>query len=76
MQFLQMYLSLRNVGVFYNTKYHGVFHLLQEGPLRPVVDCIDLLSDSEDEGCSSLAGTVSCCKEYFFHIRYCLTRDF
>ncbi|XP_033468305.1 E3 SUMO-protein ligase ZNF451 isoform X2 [Epinephelus lanceolatus] len=31
---------------------------VSEGPLRPVVDCIDLLSDSEDEGCSSLAGTI------------------
>uniref|UniRef100_A0A3B5LX38 C2H2-type domain-containing protein n=1 Tax=Xiphophorus couchianus TaxID=32473 RepID=A0A3B5LX38_9TELE len=25
-----------------------------EGPFRPVLECIDLLSDSEDEGCSSL----------------------
>ncbi|XP_062286766.1 E3 SUMO-protein ligase ZNF451 [Scomber scombrus] len=27
-------------------------------PLRPVLDCIDLLSDSEDEGCSSFAGML------------------
>lgn len=33
--------------------------LMQEGPLRPVLECIDLLSDSEDEGCSSLPNTVS-----------------
>lgn len=32
---------------------------MQEGPLRPVLECIDLLSDSEDEGCSSLPVTVS-----------------
>ncbi|KAM4729362.1 E3 SUMO-protein ligase ZNF451 isoform 2-T2 [Anableps anableps] len=31
---------------------------LQEGPFRPVLECIDLLSDSEDEGCSSLAGKL------------------
>ncbi|XP_056250889.1 E3 SUMO-protein ligase ZNF451 isoform X2 [Seriola aureovittata] len=29
---------------------------VSEGPLKPVLECIDLLSDSEDEGCSSLAG--------------------
>ncbi|KAM4591113.1 E3 SUMO-protein ligase ZNF451 isoform 2-T6 [Odontesthes bonariensis] len=28
---------------------------VSEGPLRPVLECIDLLSDSEDEGCSSLS---------------------
>lgn len=33
--------------------------LMQEGPLRPVLECIDLLSDSEDEGCSSFPNTVS-----------------
>uniref|UniRef100_A0A3P9MM22 Zinc finger protein 451 n=1 Tax=Oryzias latipes TaxID=8090 RepID=A0A3P9MM22_ORYLA len=27
---------------------------VSEGPLRPVLDCIDLLSDSDEEGCSSL----------------------
>uniref|UniRef100_A0A1A7XPP5 Zinc finger protein 451 n=1 Tax=Iconisemion striatum TaxID=60296 RepID=A0A1A7XPP5_9TELE len=26
---------------------------VSEGPLRPVLDCIDLLSDSDDDGCSS-----------------------
>ncbi|XP_070697072.1 E3 SUMO-protein ligase ZNF451 [Pempheris klunzingeri] len=31
---------------------------VSEGTLRPVLECIDLLSDSEDEGCSSLAGTI------------------
>ncbi|KAK2824196.1 hypothetical protein Q5P01_021371 [Channa striata] len=32
---------------------------VSEGPLRPVLECIDLLSDdSDDEGCSSLAGTL------------------
>nr|XP_046257662.1 E3 SUMO-protein ligase ZNF451 [Scatophagus argus]XP_046257663.1 E3 SUMO-protein ligase ZNF451 [Scatophagus argus] len=31
---------------------------VSEGPVRPVLECIDLLSDSEDEGCSSLAGTL------------------
>ncbi|XP_069000933.1 E3 SUMO-protein ligase ZNF451 isoform X1 [Embiotoca jacksoni] len=31
---------------------------VSEGPLRPVVECIDLLSDSEDEGCSSLGVTL------------------
>ncbi|XP_038592987.1 E3 SUMO-protein ligase ZNF451 isoform X1 [Micropterus salmoides] len=31
---------------------------VSEGSLRPVLDCIDLLSESEDEGCSSLVGTV------------------
>lgn len=29
---------------------------VSEGPFRPVLECIDLLSDSEDEGSSSLAG--------------------
>ncbi|KAM9365635.1 E3 SUMO-protein ligase ZNF451 [Pholidichthys leucotaenia] len=28
---------------------------VSEGPLRPVLECIDLLSDSGDEGCSSLS---------------------
>ncbi|XP_024153638.1 E3 SUMO-protein ligase ZNF451 isoform X1 [Oryzias melastigma] len=27
---------------------------VSEGPLRPVLDCIDLLSDSDEDGCSSL----------------------
>ncbi|KAM7408866.1 hypothetical protein PAMA_002541 [Pampus argenteus] len=31
---------------------------VSEAPLRPVLDCIDLLSDSEDEGCSSFACTL------------------
>ncbi|XP_040906361.1 E3 SUMO-protein ligase ZNF451 isoform X2 [Toxotes jaculatrix] len=31
---------------------------VSEGPLRPVLECIDLLSDSEDEGCSSLSGVI------------------
>lgn len=31
---------------------------VSEGPLRPVLECIDLLSDSEDEGCSSLPVTL------------------
>ncbi|XP_070772364.1 E3 SUMO-protein ligase ZNF451 [Enoplosus armatus] len=31
---------------------------VSESSLRPVLDCIDLLSDSEDEGCSSLVGTL------------------
>ncbi|KAM9847944.1 E3 SUMO-protein ligase ZNF451 isoform 2-T3 [Aulostomus maculatus] len=33
---------------------------VSEGRLRPVVECVDLLSDSEDEGCSSssFTGTV------------------
>ncbi|XP_076599915.1 E3 SUMO-protein ligase ZNF451 [Chaetodon auriga] len=31
---------------------------VSEGPVRPVLECIDLLSDSEDEGCSSLADTI------------------
>lgn len=31
---------------------------VSEAPLRPVLDCIDLLSDSEDEGCSSYADTL------------------
>ncbi|XP_014916129.1 zinc finger protein 451 isoform X1 [Poecilia latipinna] len=31
---------------------------VSEGPFRPVLECIDLLSDSEDEGSSSLAGMV------------------
>ncbi|XP_005737193.1 zinc finger protein 451 [Pundamilia nyererei] len=31
---------------------------VSEGPLRPVLECIDLLSDSEDEGCSSLPNTL------------------
>ncbi|XP_029377031.1 E3 SUMO-protein ligase ZNF451 [Echeneis naucrates] len=31
---------------------------VSEGPLKPMLECIDLLSDSEDEGCSSLAGTL------------------
>uniref|UniRef100_A0A1A8MEB0 Zinc finger protein 451 n=1 Tax=Nothobranchius pienaari TaxID=704102 RepID=A0A1A8MEB0_9TELE len=31
---------------------------VSEGPLRPVLDCIDLLSDSDDEGCSSWAVTL------------------
>uniref|UniRef100_A0A8D2ZZP7 Zinc finger protein 451 n=1 Tax=Scophthalmus maximus TaxID=52904 RepID=A0A8D2ZZP7_SCOMX len=34
----------------------AVCYFLQEGSVRPVMDCIDLLSDSEDEGCSSFAG--------------------
>ncbi|KAG7512230.1 hypothetical protein JOB18_023888 [Solea senegalensis] len=29
---------------------------VSEGPSKPVLECIDLLSDSEDEGCSSFAG--------------------
>jgi len=33
--------------------------LFQEGPLRPVLECIDLLSDGEDEGGVSAADTVS-----------------
>lgn len=28
------------------------------GPVRPVLECIDLLSDSEEEGCSSMADTL------------------
>ncbi|XP_059179802.1 E3 SUMO-protein ligase ZNF451 [Centropristis striata] len=31
---------------------------VSENPVRPVLDCIDLLSDSDDEGCSSSAGTI------------------
>ncbi|KAK2921965.1 E3 SUMO-protein ligase ZNF451 [Channa argus] len=31
---------------------------VSEGPLRPVLECIDLLSDSDDEGCSSMAGKL------------------
>ncbi|XP_042357973.1 E3 SUMO-protein ligase ZNF451 isoform X2 [Plectropomus leopardus] len=31
---------------------------VSEGPVRPVLDCIDLLSDSEDEGCSPLESTI------------------
>lgn len=31
---------------------------IQEGPVRPVLECIDLRSDSEDEVCSSSEGTV------------------
>ncbi|CAN9499904.1 unnamed protein product [Ophioblennius macclurei] len=31
---------------------------VSEGPLRPVLECIDLLSDSDEEGCSSMAGTI------------------
>ncbi|KAK9541669.1 hypothetical protein VZT92_001695 [Zoarces viviparus] len=31
---------------------------VSEGPVRPVLECIDLLSDNEDEGCSSVAGTI------------------
>lgn len=31
---------------------------VSEGHLRPVLECIDLLSDSEDEGCSSFTGTL------------------
>ncbi|XP_026165896.1 E3 SUMO-protein ligase ZNF451 [Mastacembelus armatus] len=31
---------------------------VSEAPLRPVLECIDLLSDSEDEGCSSFTGTL------------------
>ncbi|KAM9727063.1 E3 SUMO-protein ligase ZNF451 isoform 1-T3 [Menidia menidia] len=30
---------------------------VSDSPLRPVLDCIDLLSDSEDEACSSLSAT-------------------
>ncbi|KAG7230175.1 hypothetical protein INR49_009895 [Caranx melampygus] len=29
---------------------------VSEGPIKPVLECIDLLSDSEDEGCSSFGG--------------------
>lgn len=31
---------------------------VSEGPIRPVLECIDLSSDNEDEGCSSSAGTI------------------
>lgn len=31
---------------------------VSEGPVRPVLECIDLRSDSEDEGCSSLASRL------------------
>ncbi|XP_054456052.1 E3 SUMO-protein ligase ZNF451 [Anoplopoma fimbria] len=31
---------------------------VSEGPGRPVLECIDLLSDNEDEGCSSFTGTI------------------
>ncbi|XP_026209867.1 E3 SUMO-protein ligase ZNF451 [Anabas testudineus] len=31
---------------------------VSEGPLRPVLECIDLLTDSDDEGCSFLPGTL------------------
>ncbi|KAM3606842.1 uncharacterized protein V6R79_024253 [Siganus canaliculatus] len=31
---------------------------VSEGPARPVLECIDLRSDSEDEGCSSMAATL------------------
>ncbi|CAJ1067499.1 E3 SUMO-protein ligase ZNF451 isoform X1 [Xyrichtys novacula] len=31
---------------------------VSEAPLRPVLECIDLLSESEDEGCSSMADTI------------------
>lgn len=31
---------------------------VSEGSVRPVLECIDLLSDNEDEGCSSSAGTI------------------
>ncbi|XP_054655081.1 E3 SUMO-protein ligase ZNF451 isoform X2 [Dunckerocampus dactyliophorus] len=31
---------------------------VSEGPLRPVVECVDLLSDSDEEGCSSSTGTI------------------
>ncbi|XP_037321388.2 E3 SUMO-protein ligase ZNF451 isoform X2 [Pungitius pungitius] len=31
---------------------------VSEGTVKPVLECIDLLSDNEDEGCSSAAGTV------------------
>lgn len=48
----------------------GVLYLLEEGPLRPVLECIDLLTDSDDEGCSFLPGTVSDREDYLF-IRCC-----
>lgn len=32
---------------------------IQEGPVRPVLECIDLRSDSDDEVCSSSEDTVS-----------------
>ncbi|KAF1375826.1 hypothetical protein PFLUV_G00224210 [Perca fluviatilis] len=31
---------------------------VSEGPVRPVSECIDLLSESEDEGCSSLTDMI------------------
>lgn len=58
---------LQTVGVLYDTESHGVLYLLQEGPLRPVLECIDLLTDSDDEGCSSLAGTVSDWNDHLFN---------
>lgn len=33
--------------------------MLQEGTLRPVLECIDLLSDAEDEAGGSAADTVN-----------------
>lgn len=65
---LQTSLSLINVDVFYSAKWYGVLCLLQEGPLRPVLECIDLLSDSEDEGCDEgcSSGTVSGWIEHLF----------
>ncbi|XP_041645870.1 E3 SUMO-protein ligase ZNF451 [Cheilinus undulatus] len=36
---------------------------ISEGPLRPVLECIDLLSDSEDEGCSgTIEDKIACQK--------------
>ncbi|KAI3363127.1 hypothetical protein L3Q82_011779 [Scortum barcoo] len=39
---------------------------VSEGPVRPVLECIDLLSDSEDEGCSSgtLEDKITCHKAH------------
>lgn len=57
-------LMIWTLDVFYKPEIVLMFFflflfLMQEGPLRPVLECIDLLSDSEDEGCSSLPNTVS-----------------
>lgn len=65
-------LMIWTLDVFYKPEIVLMFFflflfLMQEGPLRPVLECIDLLSDSEDEGCSSLPNTVSFF--YFFYFK-------
>nr|XP_057915015.1 E3 SUMO-protein ligase ZNF451 [Doryrhamphus excisus]XP_057915016.1 E3 SUMO-protein ligase ZNF451 [Doryrhamphus excisus]XP_057915017.1 E3 SUMO-protein ligase ZNF451 [Doryrhamphus excisus]XP_057915018.1 E3 SUMO-protein ligase ZNF451 [Doryrhamphus excisus] len=36
----------------------GEVEFVSEGPLRPVTECVDLLSDSGEEGCSTSTGTT------------------